>query len=1131
MANELPEVMPEVRNMPTEGWFMQTSGSARKKVIDNSGSNNRPVYAVSGVPRHTHNASVLISVDADYTQVRTEAADLAAGAWSYDALPLQAGMLTDSVAVANEDERFERVVERCVGYITMAPENCQSFIREPARSVSEIRTLVAPKTRLDTLTYVEELGGLRVPSGDQGASTALVSEFPDVSVSLTRQHKVGSINMRPLIKAGTGFLYEVSGPQPAGHAAVILSHPDEPVWDGTLTYRWDPDARQYFSLPLTVKIHTLDEYVLDANGASVRAQPAEVYTGPTAKYVHFPEHRTSVADSGFCWICTQDAAGVFSMGGLSHAGAALAINIPCIVRGARQAGPYLWGGMPAQRIPVGGTEAFPGPSNFALPPLPAADGRRFWDMMKAYPANMYEYSRRLLAINGVNTPIADAGDALLAGIANNSSPYTANPFDMVNRQISVYGMLPKLKPGGIQTTALAGVTLGNLPSIPRKRAGVLFALGTQGPGAEIVNEPVHFDQPITFTSASATASIINAMAFAASVGVPANTVTALWANAGILENVGYIPSLPTLQDPRTTSNTITFTGIAGNVPNVGLSAATAENDCYIMLPYVTRAYRMVSEAEQQDNLFPAVLEEYYENLFHADAPIVADGAANATTFILARVHDVTNVAGVSWSFSATYEIPEAMRHTRTLGEFDEALDIPAAWNSLNYALGHNAATGAAHADQKYIDQGQYFPWYQNFTPALAVNAFAAAGTGAFTSSQAGSIFSLSNTWHAVDEGGPNNYATIHVPIVMGDPAAKIWARFGPVLGNGDVNGPATPLYRLELARTFLYTSDGADASRWYSAFRVYEQNQATDNEARTPYGIINGYKQGGAQQQHLTINVLTQTQSASMDALSVNVAALRAEGQALGAVHQSKKRISQHVCAPLVNPNMRIGAAAPLNHDSRHLPAEMRDFRLHFDTVDWGRLGVVQSASNPTLNALTLYNFDGGVQKQTENPSLLYLPRFVEHKSSVSGNSFEFECYSDRGSPGFYAIFCRKSSTDLLQQPRILSLTIFNDTTKRKSNVVNECSISELYHLTQRNVHPEAHYDRKAYDRRQTILLSAEDVGMMGFKPHEYQKQKRARYVFSGTLNEPGDVYVIFVFNNRGLHIDGRNIGIVNLHQ
>ena len=512
MANELPEVMPEVRNMPTEGWFMQTSGSARKKVIRNQGSNTSPNYIVSGVPRHTHNTSALISVDADYTQVRTEAASLEAGAWSYDELPLLEGMLTDSVPIADEDERFERAVERCVGYITMAPENCQSFIREPTRSVSEIRTLVAPKTRLDTLTYVEELGGLRVPSGAQGASTALGSVFPDVSVSLTNQHKVGSINMAPWIYAGDSFQYKVSGAHPDEHAAVILSADGEPVWDGTLTYRWDPDARQYYSLPLTVKIHTLDEYTQVEVPA--RAAPVEVYTGPTAKYVHFPEHRTSVADGGFCWICEQDAAGVFSMHQLSHAGQALASSIPCILRGARKAGPYKWVGMPAQRVPVGGTEAFPGPSNFTVPALPAADGRRFWDMLKAYPANIYEYSRRLRDVGGVNAPIADAGVALVAGIANNTSPYTANPFDLNARQISAYGMLPKLKPGGIQATALAGVTLGNLPSIPRKRAGVLITVGGQGPGQEIPNEPGHFRQPISFTTANAVATIPAAQAYA-----------------------------------------------------------------------------------------------------------------------------------------------------------------------------------------------------------------------------------------------------------------------------------------------------------------------------------------------------------------------------------------------------------------------------------------------------------------------------------------------------------------------------------------------------------------------------------------------------------------------------------------
>ena len=693
--------------MPTEGWFMQTSGSARKKVISNQGSNTSPNYIVSGVPRHTHNTSALISLDADYTQVRTEAANLEAGAWSYDELPLLEGMLADSVPIADEDERFERAVERCVGYITMAPENCQSFIREPTRSVSEIRTLVAPKTRLDTLTYVEELGGLRVPSGAQGGSTALRSEFPDVSVSLTKVHKVGSIKMEPWIYAGDSFQYKVSGGIPANaepdvnvaHAAVILSDPGEPVWDGTLTYRWDPDARQYYSLPLTVKIHTLDEYTQVA--VPVRAGPVEVYAGATAKYVHFPEHRTSVADGGFCWICEQDAAGVFSMGELSHAGLQLASSIPCILRGARKAGPYKWVGMPAQRVPVGGTEAFPGPSNFPLTALPVPDGRRFWDMIKAYPANIYEYSRRLRDQAGVNVTIADADAALAAGIANNTRPYVANPFDLNARQISVYGMLPKLKPGGIQTTALAGVTLGNEPSIPRKRAGVLITVGGQGPGQEIRNEPVHFRQPISFTTANALASIVSAQNFALARGLGAAAVVALWAVGGLMHGVGLVEALEPLQDPRTTSNTITFTNIQANVPVAGLNAQNAESDSYITIPYMTRAYRMIPDAIHQDPGFPAELLPYREGFFKT-TPNAADGAfASQTTAILARVHNVTNVAGQSWGFSATYEIPEAMRSSRTTLDFAEpennltGVDV---WNSINFALGHDPTTTVARAD-------------------------------------------------------------------------------------------------------------------------------------------------------------------------------------------------------------------------------------------------------------------------------------------------------------------------------------------------------------------------------------------------------------------------------------------------
>ena len=92
-------------------------------------------------------------------------------------------------------------------------------------------------------------------------------------------------------------------------------------------------------------------------------------------------------------------------------------------------------------------------------------------------------------------------------------------------------------------------------------------------------------------------------------------------------------------------------------------------------------------------------------------------------------------------------------------------------------------------------------------------------------------------------------------------------------------------------------------------------------------------------------------------------------------------------------------------------------------------------------------------------------------------------------------------------------------------------TIGQLYHLTQRNVHPAAEYDRKAFNRRQTILLSAEDVGLLGLRAHEYQSPKRVEYRFSGTTDTGGNMYVVLVYNNRGLHIDGRRLQVVTLHE
>ena len=78
MANQLPEVVPEVRTMPTTGWFCQTSGTARRRVTKNSGTELAGIYDVAGVPGHTHNASAVISADADYTRYRTAATTIGA---------------------------------------------------------------------------------------------------------------------------------------------------------------------------------------------------------------------------------------------------------------------------------------------------------------------------------------------------------------------------------------------------------------------------------------------------------------------------------------------------------------------------------------------------------------------------------------------------------------------------------------------------------------------------------------------------------------------------------------------------------------------------------------------------------------------------------------------------------------------------------------------------------------------------------------------------------------------------------------------------------------------------------------------------------------------------------------------
>ena len=166
MANVLPEVRPLVESMPHEGFVMQTGGSARRSFIKNNGFDH---YFVHGVPGHTHNPSAMLSVTADYSERRGVAEDISAGVWAEEKVDLGVNDFTDSVEPDDAAQLYDRAIERGIGTITLIPENCQHIIKEPARSISEVRTIVSGKDRLDTLTYVNnEYGWVDPVSGNLG---------------------------------------------------------------------------------------------------------------------------------------------------------------------------------------------------------------------------------------------------------------------------------------------------------------------------------------------------------------------------------------------------------------------------------------------------------------------------------------------------------------------------------------------------------------------------------------------------------------------------------------------------------------------------------------------------------------------------------------------------------------------------------------------------------------------------------------------------------------------------------------------------------------------------------------------------------------------------------------------------
>ena len=109
MANQLPEVMPEVQSMPTTGWFCQTGGGARRRITPNTSTEeSRGIFDVKGLPGHTHNSSAIISVDADYTEYRESTITVAENVWAVGAITMPLPATTNCRELPRFDARALR---------------------------------------------------------------------------------------------------------------------------------------------------------------------------------------------------------------------------------------------------------------------------------------------------------------------------------------------------------------------------------------------------------------------------------------------------------------------------------------------------------------------------------------------------------------------------------------------------------------------------------------------------------------------------------------------------------------------------------------------------------------------------------------------------------------------------------------------------------------------------------------------------------------------------------------------------------------------------------------------------------------------------------------------------------------
>ena len=1144
MSQIQSEVRPKVLQMPQSGFLMQTGGSARRRVIKptstQTSTTSFPIqahYRVGGVPGHTHNASAVLSVLCDLKRQRGVDLNADAGEWSEDQMVMASAEPGDSEPIANEDDRLERALERGIGEICLRPENCHQEIREPVRSISEIRTLVAPDDRLQTLTYVEEVGGFV----DKDAKP-YISDYPDVYVNILGINDPGRLRYASGDEFDAGDLADQARLD-CGSAtpAVLISRVDGAgsvgtlenglPWNGTVRFRWDAGDFVYRSEGFHVTLNGAQEIQRFHNGG------ASVVANIASFRIYVNSIETTRASNGNCFLCksglTNDQ--VFT----SAAGSAMMPAFDVKVLDALPSGDlktFDIVGCPAVRIKVGGNYAFYGPTEGAA------------------AANFFER-------------MANASPVDAVALYSDTGLNVANDFAAANGGILFTAAAKKFAEYGQKSIRAALLS---------RRVPELF-----GPMNEEAGSPWQGIQ------CEAALQLV--------VGLTSITYDGTKVREGSLIRIDDLKTVDPFYGALSDAEMFRETAVSANVKiafdNVQIIRAYQQE--LIAPPY----YDPDLEAYQADGFTPnaASLDYFLETIDTYDhAALLAAEAAAATPEAAAVERSKMVPSSEVWfrepvssrKFSpqfggrgldhdplddaATYDqklLCMPMRATAFVNneeytfdwdDDDDAVTLVNAAKVCNkfFLLGdaEYSTTGDAHFVKTSVP-------IDNLMHATSVKHHDAGAEPSILVTEFGMIADTRLTDQSNMAATVNGLCVGSVYEVLIPNANMVVAMTAP--------GDHPQLIGVSVGGTWLFQDlalNFAENRTFYVLFNDVGAQGAIlaptvlwfhTRDAEVSFSYVGGQLRVVTQvpvygrAANGTAEVQTRAKALAFLANAGGVHAstcclvhlgpeyqkriiedpfadVLAESNEIGPVFQSQKRISQHLCAPILNPNARIGCSSPLNYETMHLPPELRDFRLELRDVNFSFLPGASKLEN-----LVLYEFNGGNQQVAAEQALLHLPQFREFKTTAvaADGSFDFEMFSPYGMPSHLAIFARDTdmSKDHLVQPLIKQLSIMCNTTMKKSNTILNANVHQLYHITQRNVNQRARYNRHTFNNRQVILLSAEDIGLMGLQMQEYQKEKRALFRFHGTVDQMSRVHAILIYNNRGLHVYGKQLHVVRL--